>query len=244
MVRHNHTACQSGKICHACRAEYRRAFPGRPGQHHDMHAVRFKHTARCGTPVVGQYPAACRQHGLLHIVLGHLSADLFKKCGNPPQRWLVQHQLFAKCLCDGFTGQIIQCGAQTAGGNNQIRPFAGNVQHFLQPFRIVSHYGLIIDINAQLIQTHGNHLRIGVYNVTQQDFRAYCNHFCFHLHSLLSEIHKKNGQMPYHPSASGRTAPASISYILVFSLSVYASCCKDIVSHPPVFGKWCKNGAL
>ena len=61
----------------------------------------------------------------------------------------VEHQGAFKGGADGLLGQIVIGGAQTAGGDEDVRPAAGDVQRLLEPLGVVSHHRVPEDVDAQ-----------------------------------------------------------------------------------------------
>ena len=150
-------------------AEHGLALVGRPRQHQHMDAVRFKGAAGGGAHGIVEHGAALRQLGLLGVVFrhGHMEGGLIEG-PDVLQNVLVQHQLLAEGGADGLLGQIVVGGPQAAGGEDDVRPVAGNVQRLPQPLGVVPHHRVPEDVDAQGGQALREHLGVGVGNVAQQ----------------------------------------------------------------------------
>ena len=151
---------------------------GRAGQHQHMDAIAGKGTAGGGAHGIVEHGAALGQHGLLGIVFrhGNMEGGLVE---DPDflQNVRMGDQRLVKGA-DGLLGQIVIGGAQTAGGDENIRPAAGDVQRLPEPLGIVSHHGVPEDVDAQGGERLGNGLGVGVGNVAQKQLRAYGNELC------------------------------------------------------------------
>ena len=79
---------------------------------------------------------------------------------------------------DGLLGQIVVGRTQAACGENDVGPVPGNVQSLPQALRVVPHYRVPEDVDAQGGQALREHLGVGVGDVTQQDLCADCDKFC------------------------------------------------------------------
>ncbi|MPN34797.1 hypothetical protein SDC9_182291 [bioreactor metagenome] len=142
-----------------------------------MLAARVESTARRGAPVVFKHGAALGQHGLLKVVFGHLPAHPAEKLPNALGGGLIEHQLLAKGLCQHVFGQIVAGGAKAAGGDDNVRPALGNVHSGPQSGGVVPHHGVVKDVDAQGGKLPGEHLRVGVGDVAQQQLGAYGDEF-------------------------------------------------------------------
>ena len=146
---------------------------GRAGQHQNMDAVRFKGAAGSGAHRIVEHGAAHRQFCLLAVVLRHFDVGVvFEIIADGLQNILVENQRLAEGLADGLLGHVIVSGTQTAGGDDDIGPLAGDLQCILQTLGVVTHHGV-----PEYVHTHsGQGLReiprIGVDDVAQQQFGA------------------------------------------------------------------------
>ena len=138
-----------------------------------MDSLRLKGTARGGAPVIGENGAALGQHGLLKNILRDGPARADKVAADAPGRLLVVYQLFSKGLGQDVFGQVIAGGAQTAGGDDDVRPLSGDVHRPADPLGVVPHHSVVIDIQSQGAQPLGEHLRIGIDNVAQQQLGSH-----------------------------------------------------------------------
>ena len=154
-------------------AEHSLALVGRPRQHQHMDAVRFKGAAGGGAHGIVEHGAALRQLRLLGVVFrhGHMEGGLIKG-PDVLQNIFVQHQLLAEGRTDGLLGQIVVGRTQAACGENDVGPVPGNVQSLPQALRVVPHYRVPEDVDAQGGQALREHLGVGVGDVTQQDLCA------------------------------------------------------------------------
>ena len=155
-------------------AEHGLTLMGRTGQHQHMDAAGLEGAAGGGAHRVVEYGAALRQLRLLDVVLrhGHVEGGLIKG-PDVRQNVRMEHQLLPEGLTDGLLGQVVIGGAQAAGGEDDVRPAAGDVQRLAQPLGVVPHHGVPEDVDAQGGQALGEHLGVGVGDVAQQDLRAH-----------------------------------------------------------------------
>ena len=165
----DHAATQFFQIRQRPLPEHGCTLPGRAGQHDDMTAIGLKGAAGGRAPVVHQYGAALRQHGLLFIVGSHLWPHaLFQ----PRQLHLVHLQRTAEYLGHRFLGQIIGRRAQTAGGDEDVGAAFGGFQRRTQAVGVIPYHRLPIDIKAVFVESLCNHLGIGVDDLAHEQFGA------------------------------------------------------------------------
>ena len=151
---------------------------GRAGEHEHVDAVRLKGAAGGGAHGIVEHGAALRQLRLLEVVGGHLHVDvLLEKDFQAVENVLVQHQGLAEGLADGLFRQVIVSGAQAAGGNDDVRPAAGNVQGFLQALGIVPHHGVPEDVDAHGGEGLGDVPGVGVDDVAEEQLSAHGDNF-------------------------------------------------------------------
>ena len=160
--------------------EHGAALIGGTGEHDDPDAVGLKGAARGGAPVVGEDGAALGQVGLLEVVVRHGTAGVepLEVIPDPLGGRLVIHQLLAKALGQHVLGQVVAGGSQAAGGDDDVGPALGHLHRRLQPLGIVPHHDVVVHVDAQGAQPLGEHLGVGVGDVAQEQFGAYCDEFC------------------------------------------------------------------
>ena len=174
----NHAVRQLLQVRYRPVLEHEPALKGRSRQHQHMDAPLLEGTAGGRPHRVVKDGAVHRQHGLLDVVGGHLFPHLcLKPAADFIQNVLVQLQLPAKGFTDGLFGQIVVSRPQTAGGNNDVRPPAGNLQSVRQTLRVVPHHRVVVDRYPQGAETLGDHLRVGIGDVAQEQFRTDRNQF-------------------------------------------------------------------
>ena len=151
---------------------------GRSRQHEHVNAVLLKGAARGSAHRIPKDHTARRQLCLLGVVLRHggMHSSLIK-FPDFLQNIPVQNQGLAEDFADGLLGQVVIGRPQAAGGDENIRPAAGNIQSLLQPDGVVAHHSVPEDIDAQGGEALGNLLGIGVGDVSQQQFGADGNNF-------------------------------------------------------------------
>jgi hypothetical protein len=117
---------------------------------------------------------------LLPVVIAHRSsqppeevADLLKKAG-------LKHKGPVQDFRHSFPGQVVQGRPDSAGGNDKIRPAQSGSQGALDPFQVVSHRALEMQVQAHGGQLLGDVGRVGVHDLAQQQLRSHGNDFCFH----------------------------------------------------------------
>ena len=152
------------------------------GQHEHMLAVCLERAAGRGAPFIHEHCAALGQPGLLFVVRGHLAADGLEKALDAVERGLVQRQLFAEYGRQRLLGQVVQRGAEAAGGDDDVRAVAGGLDDVAQARRVVADHGLVKYVDAELGQALRDDLRIRVDNVAQQDLGADGDQFCVHFY--------------------------------------------------------------
>ena len=92
----------------------------------------------------------------------------------------MQRHLLAEYGRERLLGQVVQRGAEAAGGDDDIRAVARGLDDVAQARRVVADYGLVKYVDAELGQALRDDLRIRVDNVAQQDLGADGNQFCVH----------------------------------------------------------------
>ena len=175
----NHLPGKTAQIGDGTAAEHGLHLVGRTGQHQHMDAVAGKGAAGSGAHGIVEHGAALGQHGLLGIVFRH--GDVEGGLIEDPdllQNVRVEDQRLVKGGADGLLGQIVIGGAQTAGGDENVRPAAGDVQRLPEPLGIVSHHGVPEDVDAQGGKRLGDGLGVGVGNVAQEQLRTYGDELC------------------------------------------------------------------
>ncbi len=96
----------------------------------------------------------------------------------------MEHQLLTEGLTDGLLGQIIVGGAQATGGDDDVRPAAGNGQGLFQALRVVAHHGVPEDVDPQGGEALGDGLGVGVYDVAEKQLRANSEDFSYMGHGM------------------------------------------------------------
>ena len=163
------------QIGYGAGAEHGVALLGRAGDHDDDLPVLFKGAARRGAPVVVKHRAALRQHGLLKVIGGDLPAQIDILI-QAPVLVFIPHQLKTKGLRQDLLCQIVTGGAQSAGGDDDIRPLLCHL-HAVQPPGIIPHYGVVAHIDADLGKHFGDIPGVGVGHMAQQQLRAHGEDF-------------------------------------------------------------------
>ena len=100
----------------------------------------------------------------------------------------MQHQLLPEGCTDGLLGEIVVGGPLAAGGEEDVRPAAGDVQGLAQALGVVPHHRVPKDVDAQIRETLGDHLGVGVGDVAQQDLRAHGDDFSGVRHKITSFV--------------------------------------------------------
>ena len=183
---HNDLPGELSQIWLRMAAEHGLHLVGRAGKHQDMDAAALKGAAGSGAHRVIKHRAPLRKLRLPGVVLrhGYVEGRLVK---GPDilQNVPVEDQLLPKGLADSLLGEVVIGGAQAPGGNENIRPAAGNVQRLLQPPGVIAHNGVPKHVDPQGRQTFGNDLGVGVGDVAQKQFRAHGNDFSGMRHDAL-----------------------------------------------------------
>ena len=108
------------------------------------------------------------------------------------QRLLIHHQLPAKKGGDRLLAQIVIGGAETAGGDDDVRPRKSKLQRLPQALRVISYHALVIDVDPQSRQLLGDVGGVGVDDVSHQNFCPDAEDLCAALshgvHSLRTKI--------------------------------------------------------
>ena len=168
--------------------EHHLALPRRAGEHDHVDPVGCKGHAGGGAPVVVQHGGPLRDHGLLVVVLGDGPAHGGEAVPDALGARLMVKELPAKGLGQGDLGQVIAGGAEAAGGDENIRPFFGDVHRLPHPVGVVPHDGVVKDVDAQLGKALGDHLRVGVGDVAQQQLCPDGNEFCGVAHGVSTTL--------------------------------------------------------
>ncbi len=148
----------------------------RAGKHQNMNAAAFEGTAGGRTYRIVKNRTALRQLRLLDVVFRHrdMKGSLIKR-PDVLQYVRVENQRFAECRANGLLGEIIIGRPQTAGGDNDIRSAAGNVQRFFQTLGVVTYDGVPEHVDSQGREALRNHLGIGIGNIAKKQLRAHGN---------------------------------------------------------------------
>ena len=167
-------AGEAAEIGNGAAAQHGQHLKGRARQHEHMDAAAFKGAAGGRAHGIVEHGAARRQLRLLDIVFRHDHVDVvFKKRPNGVQNVRVKHQGLVKGGADGLLRQVVVGGAQAAGGDDDIRPPAGDVQGLTQPLRVIPHHRVPKDVDAYGGQGLGDVPGIGVDDVAEEQLRAH-----------------------------------------------------------------------
>ena len=153
-------------------AEHHLTLPGRAGEHEHVDSVGLEGHAGGSAPVVLQHGAALREHGLLEIIFGHGPLHLEEAVPDALGRGLVEEESLAEGLRQGHLGQVVAGGAQTAGGDDDVGTGPGNFHRLADPLGVIPHHRVVEDVDAQLGQALGDHLGVGVGDISQQQLGA------------------------------------------------------------------------
>ena len=161
---------KGAQIRHRAGAEHGVALLGRPGHHDNYRAVLFKGAARGRAPVVVENGAALGQHGLLEIVLSHLPAvaavgEVIVKAG---LFVLVHFELEPEGFCEKLLCKIVAGRAEAAGGDDYIRPAAGDIDALGKPLRVIPHHGVVFYVYSYLRQHEGYVPCVGVRRMAEK----------------------------------------------------------------------------
>ena len=121
------------------------------------------------------------------------------------------NQFLAEGLGDGHLGQVVAGGPQAAGGDEDIRPVAGDVHRLADPLRVVPHHGVIVDVDPQLGQPLGDHLGVGVGDVPQQQLGAHGDEFSGVAHGFSTTLSMPATAFSMRPSMSKAASASWIS---------------------------------
>ena len=163
---------EGGQVGHGPVLEHVPALPGRARQHENVDPVLAEGAARGGAHRVVEDGAAHRQHGLLAVVLRHGPARPGEVGPNGLQDVRVELELSAEGLADGLLGQVVVGGAQAPGGDDDVRPAAGDVQGVRQALGVVPHHRVVVDGDPQGAEALGDDLGVQVGDVAQQELGA------------------------------------------------------------------------
>ena len=153
--------------------EHGQHLKGRPRQHEHMGALCLKGTAGGRSHRVVKNDAVRREFRLLAVVLRHGQVHVPGKIRpDALQHILPQHQRLAEGGADSLLCQIVIGGSKTAGGNDDVRPIAGNVQRGPEPLRVIAHHRVPEHVHAHGGQRPGNVPGIGVGDVAEKQLRA------------------------------------------------------------------------
>ena len=202
--------------------EHRPHLKGRAGQHQHMDAIGFKGAAGGCSHRVCENRAVLRELRLLAVVFRHGQVDVpGKVVPDRLQHILPQHQRLAKGLADGLLGEIVVGRPQAAGGEDDIRPFPGNLQRLTQPLRVVAHHSVPEHVDAYAAESLRDLLRVGVDNVAEKQLRAYGNDLSGmgHTRPLLSNENQGFTRTQVSPSSALATSPSMSSTDSAFTTS-------------------------
>ena len=112
--------------------------------------------------------AADRQHGLLEVIFGHLLAvaAVGEIVVQARALVLVHLKLKAEAFCKRLLCKIIAGGAETAGGDDDIRPAFRNFNAIGKPCGVIADNGVVLYIYADLREHLRNVACVGVYGMT------------------------------------------------------------------------------
>jgi hypothetical protein len=96
------------------------------------------------------------------------------KCGR------VEDELSAEDLRDNIAGEVVAGGAETAGGDDQIRPCQGLAESVLDLPGVVRDTNLAGNFPAQVGKLAAKPLLVGVENTADQEFGAGIDQFNVH----------------------------------------------------------------
>ena len=124
-------------------------FVGGTREHKDVDALRFEGAAGGGAHGVVEDRAALRQFRLLGVVLRHgdveggfvESPDVLENVG-------VEDEGLSEGFADGLFGEVVAGGAQAAGGDEDVRTAAGDVQRLPEALGVVAYDGVPEDVDA------------------------------------------------------------------------------------------------
>ena len=197
-------------------------FKGRTGQHQHIHTLCFKGAAGGGAHRIVEDHAIGGKLRLLAVVFRHGQVDVpGKVVPDRLQHILPQHQRLAKGLADGLLGEIVVGRPQAAGGEDDIRPFPGNLQRLTQPLRVVAHHSVPEHVDAYAAESLRDLLRVGVDNVAEKQLRAYGNDLSGmgHTRPLLSNENQGFTRTHVSPSSALATNPSISSTDSAFTTS-------------------------
>ena len=117
---------------------------GRAREHDDQLAFALHGQPWRSALVVLEHGAAFRHLRLLAGVGGQFDASLGVVAGDTRHGLLIAYHFRTEIGRHCLLGHIIKGGAQTAGGDDQVRSVKGVVEGFFQPLRIVPHHGLVV----------------------------------------------------------------------------------------------------
>ena len=164
-----------------------------------MLAVGLKGTAGRRAPEIGEHGAALGQPRLFFVVFGHFTANLVEKLGQTVERRLMQRHFLAENRRKGLLGQIVEGRPEAAGGDDDVRAVACGFDYVAQTGRVVTDDRLVKYVDAQFGKTLRDKLRIGVYDVAEQDLRSDCDKFCVHCNFSFVGIGRAAAARPRPP---------------------------------------------
>ena len=163
------------QIRHRAGAEHRVALLRRAGQHEDYRAVLgLERAAGSRAPIIVENRTADREHGLLEIILGHL-LTVAAVCQIIVQACLlvlVHLKLEPEGLCEDLLCQIVAGRAEAAGGYDDIRPFARDLDAVGKALRVIADYGVVLDVYSYLREHEGYIPCVGVRRVAEEYLRS------------------------------------------------------------------------
>ena len=71
-------------------------------------------------------------------------------------------------FADGLFGEVVVGGTQAAGGDEDVRPAAGDVQRLPEAVGVIAHHGVPEDVDAQGGEALAQGLGIGVGDVAKE----------------------------------------------------------------------------
>ncbi|MPM55553.1 hypothetical protein SDC9_102350 [bioreactor metagenome] len=88
-------------------------------------------------------------------------------------------------LRDGLLGQVIICRPQPTGGDDDVGAFLRNFKTVFQTVGIITHDGLVVYVDPDRGQFLRDELRIGIDDISEQQFGSYSDDFSIHTLHLL-----------------------------------------------------------
>src|SRR5690349_24500668 len=85
-----------------------------------------------------------------------------------------------KQIRDGFAGQVVFGGAESAARKDQRHALKRIAERFRQQFAVVADNRLANDLDTELIELFGEKQRVGIHAVRSQQFRTNSDDLGFH----------------------------------------------------------------